>query len=263
MNVYLFELRREARGWVVWTFTITAAFMLLMLGFFPIFMNSKQAMLDALAGFPPQFTAAFVGAMSPDTLFTYGGFYSFMNLYLSLAGACMACTFGFGIFAREKRSGCTDFLLSKPLSRGSIFAAKLLATLTLITAFGVIYIASAVAVYAKIADKPLDLGAAVLSAAGMTFTQLVFLAIAVFAAVFMRRIRTVSGAATAVAFAAFGIELLHNLTDEEKFKYLTPYLYFNVGQPFTQGGYEPLLAVLAAVLTAVLLSAAYLKSLAH
>jgi ABC-2 type transport system permease protein len=226
-------------------------------------MGSKQAMIDALAGFPPQFTAAFVGAMSLDSLFSYGGFYSFINLYLSLAGAVMACTIGFSVFAREKRAGCADFLLSKPVMRGTVFVAKLLAALTLVAAFGAIYISAAIAVYTGVAEKPLDFVAVALSAAGMIFTQIVFLAIAVFAAIFMRRVRTISGAATAVSFTAFGIELLRNLTGEEKFRYLTPFLYFDVGRPFTEGGYEPVFVVFAAVLTVELFAAAAVRSLSH
>lgn len=255
MNVYFFELRREARGWIFWTVLIVALMSGMMLGFFPVFMDSKQAMLDALAGFPPQFTAAFVGAMNIDALFSYGGFYAFVNLYLSLAGAVMACTFGFGIYAREKRAGCEDFLMSKPIGRGSVFAVKLVAGLTLLAAFGAVYIAAALAVYAAAAEGGNAYGAVALSAAGMVFMQLVFYAVSVCAVVFMRRVRTVAGAASAVAFAAFGLELLYNLTKEDILRYFSPYLYFDVFRPFGEGGYEPLFTVFAAVLTAALIGA--------
>jgi hypothetical protein len=69
-----------------------------------------------------------------DEIFSFGGFYAFCFFYAAVMGAIMASSPGLDLFSREKRAKCTDFLMTKPITRGRLFFAKLLAALTLTVA---------------------------------------------------------------------------------------------------------------------------------
>ena len=255
MNVYRFELRRAWVGAAVWTLVILGLLGGLIIGALPAFLESRAGVEAMLGSFPPAFAAAF--GLQLDNLFSFGGFYTFGFLYYSLFGAIMVAGIGLDLFSREKREKCMDFLLTKPRTRGRLFGEKLLAALTLILCSNMLFIAESLALYRAYAPVPLETGYALLAAASLLCTELVMFAVAVFAAVFARRIRSVSGTATAIGFAGFLLSALHSLVEEDALRYITPYKYFDAGKAFFEGRFETPYALTAAVVTLALLALSY------
>ncbi len=257
MNVFRFELRRVWSGAVVWTGIIVALLVALITGALPAFMDSRAGVESMLASFPPAFAAAF--GLQLDNLFSFGGFYSFGFLYFSLFGTIMAAGIGLDIFSREKREKCMDFLLTKPRARNRLFVEKMLAALSLILASNVLFVAESLALYRAYAPAPLEFGYALLAASSLCCTEIVMFSIAVFAAVFARKVRSVSGAATAIGFAGFLLSALYSLLEEEKLRYITPFQYFDTAKAFFDGAFEAKYALTGVALTLVLLCASYLR----
>ena len=257
MNVYRFELRRCLSGAVLWTAVLLSVLAVFMMVIFPIYSGSRSELEAALKGFPPQFAAAF--GLSVSDIFSYGGFYTFGNLYLTLLGGIMAATFGIAIFGREKRVKCTDFLMTKPQSRSTVFFAKLFAVLTVLIGANLLYLILSVFLYGSYGEDQAKLGNAVLAASAIFFTQIVMLAVSVFLAVFLKRIRSVSGMATAVGFAGFLLTALQNVLEEDALLYMTPYKYFDVSLAFREGRFEPQYIVTACIVIIVLFEVSYLK----
>ena len=257
MNVYLFELRRSWKSAAVWTAALLALLIGLMVAAYPIFLDSRAEVEKVLANLPPEFAAAF--GMEMDSLFSYGGFYAFGFLYFSLLGAIMAAGLGLDMFAREKRGKCTDFLLTKPHTRSVIFTAKLLAALTLLVLANALYLAASLILYRACGQDTAPMGHVALSASALFFTQLVMLSVAVFAAVFMKKVRSVSGSATAIGFGGFLLTALHSILEEDALRYIAPYKYFDVALAFSEGRFETPYVFTAAVIALVLLAASYLK----
>jgi ABC-type transport system involved in multi-copper enzyme maturation permease subunit len=257
LNVFRFELRRAWVGAAVWTIVILALLGGLVAGALPTFLDSRAAIEAMLSNFPRAFAAAF--GLQLDSIFSFAGFYAFGFVYYSLCGAIMAAGIGLNLFSREKREKCMDFLLSKPRSRGRLFTEKLLAALTLLVVFNALFIAESLALYRAYAPAPLNIGNALLASFALLLTQIVIFAIAVFAAVFAKKVRSVSGAATAIGIAAFLLSAIHSLLEEEKLRYIAPLKYFDVFKAFFEGRFDTPYAVTAAVLTAALMIAAYLR----
>lgn len=257
MNVFRFELRRAWRGAAVWTIVLLALLGGIIGGALPTFLESRTAVEAMLSNFPPAFAAAF--GLQLDNLFSFGGFYAFGFLYYSLLGAIMAAGIGLDLFSREKREKCMDFLLTKPRARDRLFAEKLLAAMALLFVCNALFIAESLTLYRAYAPAPLLFGRAALAASALLFTQIVILAIAVFVAVFEKKVRSVSGAATAIGFAGFLLSALHSLLEEEKLRYITPFQYFDVSKMFFEGKFDPPYVITAIVLTCVLMLAAYLR----
>ena len=72
MNVYRFEIKRTWAGVAIWTLVICGLLVGLIVGALPAFLESRAAVEDMLAQFPPAFAAAF--GMQMDNLFSFGGF---------------------------------------------------------------------------------------------------------------------------------------------------------------------------------------------
>ena len=257
MNVYRFELRREWKNAAVWTAVLLVLLCVLMLSVYPIYYDGRTEVLAALEGFPPQFAAAF--GLNIDTIFSFGGFYAFSFLYLAVLGAVFASGLGLAVFAREKRAKCDDFLLTKPLPRKALFAAKGLAALTLLILQNLLYVVSFLTICNATPQAAAPLGNQLVAALALLLTQLVFFAAGVCIAVFAKKVRTVSGTAMAVAFGGFLLTVLQSILKEEALRYLSLYQYFDAALAFKTGHFETAMAVTAGVLTVALLAAAFVK----
>lgn len=257
MNVFRFELRRVWITAAVWTIVILALLAGLIVGALPAFMESRAGVEAMLGSFPPAFAAAF--GLQLDNLFSFGGFFAFGFLYYSLFGAIMAAVLGLDLFSREKREKCMDFLLTKPRTRSRLFSEKLIAALFLILLSNALFIAESLALYRAYAPVPLVMERALLAASSLCLTELVMFSIAAFAAVFARKVRSVSGAAMAIGFGGFVLSALQSLLEEEKLLYITPFKYFDAAKAFFEGSFEAKYALTGAAVTLVLMFAAYFR----
>ncbi|MPM02953.1 hypothetical protein SDC9_49212 [bioreactor metagenome] len=259
MNVYLFELKAQLKSAALWTAVILALLSLLMAAVYPVYYESRAEAQAVMEGFPPQFAAAF--GLTLETIFSYRGFYSFGFFYLSLLGGIMASGLTLSVFAREKRSKCADFLLVKPRSRSGVFCSKLLACLTVLTAVNILFIAFGVVLYRVYGRGEASSSRAALASSALFFTQIVFLAVSAFAAVFAKKVRSVSGAATAIGLAGFLLSALHGILRGDALRYIAPLKYFDVSRAFSEGAFETRYVVTAVVLTALLLAASFFRYL--
>ena len=220
-------------------------------------MDSRAGVESMLGSFPPALAAAF--GLQLDNLFSFGGFFSFGFLYYSLFGAIMVAVLGLDLFSREKREKCMDFLLTKPRTRSRLFFEKILAAMTLILLSNALFISAVLSLYRAYAPAPLLLGNALLAASSLLLTELVLFAVAVFTAVFARKIRSVSATATAIGFAGFLLSALHSLLEEDKLRYITPFKYFDAAKAFFDGAFEVKYAITGSVITLALMLAAYIR----
>ena len=239
MNVYAFELRAQLRAFLIGTGTLLAVAVLMLAGAYPIYRDSKASVEQVIAGFPPQFAALF--GVDLD-IFSFGGFYRFSSLYFMLIVAIMASAWGLAIFGREKRAGAADFLFTMPMPRLRLYAAKLAAGLTLVAAAGLAFLAAVALIYARYGDDPtataVPLPRLLLAACAALGVGVVFLLFGALTAVLLRRVRSVSGIATAFGVFGFMLVSLPELTGENKYRLISPFTWFNVDEALTHGRFE-------------------------
>lgn len=258
LNIYLFELRAQRRNLIIWTIAIVILQVVFMAGIYPTFYESMNDVLAILKNFPPVFSEAF--GLNAADLFSYSGFFSFSFSYLALMGAIMAAAIAVSTFAREKRSKCVDFLLTKPKNRGSIYGAKLLSGLTALIITNIVFLTAAAAVYMSGNQGAFPAAGFILAACGLFFTQLVFLALGTLWAVSAKKVRSVSGIATAFGFAGFILSALAGFLEEETWiRLIAPLKYFDPASIFWEGGYKPAYVAIAVLLITVCLTLSFLK----
>ena len=236
MNIYVRELTAQLKTFILWTISIIVVFLLFMSGMFDVLMASRDTVEKAIAGFPSVFLLVF--GLKPDEFFTFGGFFGFIFSYIALVGAIMAVSVSVSIFSREKRSKCVDFLLTKPVSRETIFFWKLLASLTILIVANILFVLVSVAAFSGSGTQGTDPGRLVWASCGLFFTQIIFMTIGLVFAVFVKKVRSVSGIATAVGIGGFILSALYELLDSESIRYIAPLKYFDTAHVIKTGGYE-------------------------
>jgi ABC-2 type transport system permease protein len=257
LNIYLFELRAQIKSFIIWTIVLLSALFAFMVGIYPVFYQSLDEVLQMLKGFPPEFAAAF--GLNIADFFSYNGFFCFVYSYIAIIGAIMATSLALSTFAREKRSKCVDFLLTKPKNRGNIFCAKLLSNLTILVITNIAFIVTVVIMYRSANEDASLVGKFVLAASGLFFAQLVFLAVGILYATFAKKVRSVSGIATAFGFAGFILSALVGILKEEAIRYIAPLKYFDPIAVFASGGYEGKYVATAVIVIAVSIGLSYVK----
>jgi ABC-type transport system involved in multi-copper enzyme maturation permease subunit len=250
MNVFAFELRRQTRGFFIGVVVLLGTTVLFMVGAYPIYRDAKADVEQVLEGFPPQFAAAF--GVTGD-IFSFGGFFRFSSLYFMLIVAIMGAAWGLSVFGREKRSHTTDFLFTMPVSRARLFVAKLAACLVMIIALNALFAGTLAMIYQTYDDDPtamaIPVGNLLLAARSLAGVQVMFLAFSMIFAAWARRIRSVSGVATAFGVLGFMLVALPELTGEEKYRIISPMSYFNVSEALEHGRYESGYMLLFAAVT--------------
>lgn len=244
MNIFKFELKRSFLSMVSWTVAMMVCISIFMQGMFPIYNDSVDQIMIVMQSFPKEFLAAF--GFSKE-MFSFAGFYAFSFTYLTLLGVMFSCTVTLQIFAREKKSHSQEFLYAKPVTRQKMFLEKLSATIALLIVSNVFLVSWAVMVTMMAGENAL-VGKIVLASVSVFCTELLFMAFVILYSVQARRVRTISGAAMAFAFAGFILSALSGLIDKVEMRYIAPFKYFDPFQAVINGTYEIQYVATAAVL---------------
>jgi len=257
MNIYIYEMKIQFKSFIIWTVALLLTMYIFMGGIYPVFQKSAVDVLKVMEGFPKQFTQVFGFQML--SMFSYDGYYSFAFGYIGLVAGIFAVVVSLSIFAREKRAKCLDFLVTKPISRTKIFGVKLLACFTIIGATNVIYVVGNMIMFKQNNQNSDITGRFILASFGIFFTQLVFLAIGLFLATFSKKIRSVSGLATAIGFFAFILSALSNIIDEEVVNLIAPLKYFEPSNVMERGCFEVKYMLAAVVLIVFCTVTSYIR----
>lgn len=260
MNVFLFELRRSWRSILAACITQGIVAAVFLGGMYPMYHDSQKDVEKVLAGFPPQFAAAFG---ITDNMFSFGGFFSFTYTYFALIAAIFGALWGLRIIGREKIDRCMDFLASKPSSRLGVFWAKAAVILVGIVAMNVVFLGVALWMRAALnVDNPAP-GRLSLMVAAVAGAQLIFAALGALIAVLAPHLRSVTGIGVGLGILGFILSALPALTDDDKFKAISPFNYFDVASMNAHGtystGYVAVAAGVFAVAT-VVACAVYVRS---
>ncbi|SFR72940.1 ABC transporter permease subunit [Anaeromicropila populeti] len=257
MNVYLYEMKLQIKSFLIWSGVIVASLFAFMIGFYPVFQDSLEEIMNMIEGLPKEYTLAFGFEMS--NLNSYVGFYNFTFSYISLMGAIMSLIMAISVFGREKRSKCLDFIFVKPISRKKLFCMKGLTCISMTTVLGIIY-AAALAFCYRLTGQTGRWGKEVLVlGAGFYFTQLFFIVLGIFAVVYLKKIRSVSGAATSFGCIAFILSALANITGDKIMTFAAPLKYFEPDNLLNAGKIEYAYMAAAIIITVVCISIAYVR----
>lgn len=122
-NLFRMELRRNLRSLLTWTFVICFLIFFTM-SFFRTILK-YQELIAGMIQVIPQAAMKARGFGNIEDMFSVLGFYAANNIvYMMLLGSIYAIVLCSHIFMKEEYDKTAEFILSRPISRDSVFLTK-------------------------------------------------------------------------------------------------------------------------------------------
>jgi ABC-2 type transport system permease protein len=246
-TVFLHELFRRLKSVLVWGFSVTLL-VLFFFSFFTVYAGQAETLQALLNNFSKELRVAF--GMEHIDLSTVTGYAAFLFLYIQLCLAVQAANYGFGMVSIEETELTADFLLTKPISRASIFASKLWVAVFSILLTDLIVSAS---LFGSITlfrgDYEYDPNIILLLLASLIPFQLFFFSVGLLVSLLVRRIRSVTPYAMGLAFGLYALGAFSGIFGDVKLEYITPFKHFDATYIVNHAAFnQPLLLISVAVI---------------
>ena len=235
MNVYRKELAMMRTSLLWW-----CAGFVVMLGVFmsiyPAFSQDAETSRELIARFPEALRTTL--DINLSTFLTFIGFYVYLFTFIMLAGAIQATNVGLSLLSKEVEAKTVDFLLTKPISRTKVFVSKLAAGATGMLITSTVLTTTAF-VGAELSGAEYSLDIFLLVNMSFFLLQLVFMSFGMLVSQLLGRVRSDISLSLGMAFTFFVISLIASFTGDEKYRYLTPFQFFDWQKLVREGAYSP------------------------
>ncbi|MDD4296420.1 MAG: ABC transporter permease subunit [Ruminiclostridium sp.] len=256
MNIYLRELKANAKGlllWLLWLIVLIAAGM----GKFAGAENSSQSVNAIMEAMPDVILAMFgMNGLDLDTIEGYYGVISFLVLIMAAIHSGML---GSVIIAKEERDKTSEFLFVRPVTRTSVITSKIFAALTNVVLFNLLSFLTSW-IIAKTVAKGSSLSSIMLNiSVGMLLIQLLFLFMGTCLASGLKESGKASGITTGVVLVSYITYIISDMDERFRFlKVLTPFKYFEPASIINGAGLETIYVAILLILTALFIIATYI-----
>lgn len=231
-NLYTKELKRNRKNLAIWS-AIVIGFTLMVVSIYPYMADlgdNLTAMMDKL---PPEMAKAM--GLDADTWSSILGFYStYYGVYIIVLISIFAGSTATNILSKEEQHHTSEFLMTRPLSRSTIFWTK---TASLFTLCIIIYLVQSVLAIIGISifsGDPVDWSIFTrLHLAGF-FLMLFFTSLSLLISMFVSPKKNLMGLVVGLTFGTYLVNALGKSTEKtEWLSYFSPFNYFNltIGQP--------------------------------
>ncbi|HEY9063284.1 MAG TPA: ABC transporter permease subunit [Pseudobacteroides sp.] len=258
MTIFLRELKRYRKGFIIWTTCLVSSNVGMML-MYPTFANSP----DQLQGYMKSLPKGMLRGLGIETL-NLGqilDFFAYVFLYIILFGAAYAMLLGSSIISREESEKTIEFLLAKPVTRNGVITQKAMAVFFYITLFNIIFVVVDYFTFEGIKQSDYSISAFLLIHVGLYLLQLTFAAAGFFISIFVTKAKTIYPVTFGVVLGAFFINIVSAISDKlENLKYITPFNYVNPSNIVVNKTIEPVYIIIMLgiiVLSTILTYVAY------
>lgn len=248
-SIFQQEFKMMLRSVITWSVSVTAL-IVVFVSLFSSFATDAALLSEMLANFPDELLAAF-GLTGVD-LSTILGYFSLAFLFVQVCLAIQAANYGFSLVSVEEREWTADFLLAKPVGRSQILTSKLLAALAgLAITDIVVWVSSFVFITLFKGDATYEAASLALLLLSIVPFQLFFLTVGLVISLSVKRVRSVTPFAMALAFGMYVLSAFGDLLGEAALEKITPFKHFDAGYIIVNQGYDlPLVLISVAAIVA-------------
>ena len=253
MTLYSHELKSNRVTFAVWLLSV-AAFCCFCIFLFPTAKESMSDLSDAFAGMGAFSTAFGMDKLSIATL--EGFFGTEIGTIYALGSGMYAALLGVGMLAKEEGGHTAEFLHTLTLSRAGIVTQKLLASLTLLTAFDLLCFGSFL-VSIAIVKESMDMTSLTGYMLAQYLCQITLFSICFALSAALRRGGMGVGLGLALMF--YMLDIISRITDKMDFlRYITPFSFSNATDVFVnKGAVEVVPAVISGIAAVIGMAVAY------
>lgn len=255
-NIFRQELKMLTRSVITWSAAL-AVLILVYVSLFSSFAADAELMTEMLNKFPKELLTAF--GLDGVNLSTVLGYLSFVFIFVQICLAIQAANYGFSLVSVEEREWTADFLLAKPVKRTRILTSKLLAALAgLAITNVVVWISTFVCLRLFSAGRSYEIAPLVLLLLSLVVFQLFFLSVGLVISLLVKRIRSVTPYAMALAFGMYVLSTFGDMLGESTLEKITPFKHFDPGYIIQHVAYDWPLVLISVVVILVALVGSYL-----
>jgi ABC-2 type transport system permease protein len=256
MNIYLHELKTRLKSVLIWSASIVAL-MFFFMSLFQSFANQTALVTSLMASFPKELLIAF--GMADMDWSTILGFYALLFVFIQICLAVQAANYGFALVSIEETEWTADFLLSKPVSRGRIYFAKLLAALTALALTQALIWAFSLLVVALFNNgQAVDFGTLALLLLSMIPFQLFFLSVGLLISLLVKRIRSVTPFSMGLVFGLYILNAFGGMIGEKSLEVISPFQHFAPNFIIKHAAWDGSLAWISLVIIVIAFPASYI-----
>jgi len=221
------DLKRNLKGFLGWSFA-AVIFIGITVGIYSS-MRESMSMITALYATLPE---AIMEALNfgEDQWNTMLGFYTtYFIYYVPLLGGIYAYHLGGKLLAIEEQNRTAEFLLSRPLSRNTIVASKLIVYSIYIIGFNILVYLMGLISCGLASDWDYSiLNYTILHLHGVMFCLFIG-CLGLFIAVVMKKARLNMMVGIGIVMGSYVFDMVLRITDKVQFlSYLTPFKYINI-----------------------------------
>ena len=256
MNIYKYELKSYLKSIIIWSLSISALLFVFM-AFFPSFSTDTKMMDSILKNYPEEMLKAF-GMNTGLPLSSIPGYFVFIFAFIQLCISIQASNYGFSFLSIEERELTADFLMSKPVSRPSIFISKLFAAFTALT---ITTILIAITTFASIeifkGDESYNVNNMIILLSTIVLFQLFFLSIGMIISVLVKKIRSVLAFSIGLSFFLYILNALKNIIGGDILGLITPFYHFEPSYILQYGKYNFNMTIVCLLIITVSISTSF------
>jgi ABC-2 type transport system permease protein len=236
VNVLRYELRAARLTTVIWIVAILAMTSLY-LSIYPAFSKDADQLIKTLQHLPA--AMHHIMGMGGDLrMFSFFGFFGNIFPFITLIGGIQAAVLGLGLLSKEPASNTTDFLLSKPRSRVSIYLQKLLAGVFILLLTEIVVTAASYGLAKAFGSGDIDLTQYILFWGAFALIQFWLFALGLLVSQIARKLKSVAPFAIGISFGFFLLALFGLIVGDDTVRWMTPFRFIDYKKIVTDSAYD-------------------------
>lgn len=249
MVLFLRELDRNKKYFIIWTISLVGSSILMMM----LFPYMEKNMSDLVGSMMTSMPEGMINALNLQLDFSKVlPFFAYLFQYILLFSSIYAMQFGAGILSREEGEKTVEFLMAKPVTRTGIITSKLSCLIFYLLVFNVIFTVSDYIAFVAITKQEFSIQLFLLMHLGQLFLQLVFAMLGLFISVFVTKTATIFPLTIGIVLGMYFISIVSGISEElEKLKYITPFEYMNPADMIQTEQIEPVYIMIICAVTLI------------
>lgn len=256
MNVFIHEFKQKRKSTMLWSLSLSI-FIIFYMTFYPA-MTKDGALFDSvMKSFPKEMLLA-LGLSNQLSFASLMGYFALTFSMIQLALAILSSIYGISILTEEERDLTADFLLSKPVSRSTIYFSKFFsALLSLVIVCIIVGLTSLIALEIFSGNKSYDINAVLKLLIIIPVFQLFFLSLSMLISLLFKKVRSVLSLAMGLAITLYVTNSVNNIIDSKILGLFTPFHYFSASYILKENTYNLSLLFIAIIIIIVSLVASF------
>ena len=231
-TLYTKELKRSRKSFFIWT-AIVLGFTVMVLSLYPFMEGMGDDLSNMMRNIPDELRKAM--GMDEQTWGSILGFYStYFGIYIVLLTGIYTMSTGATILSKEEKEKTAEFLLTRPISRNSIFSTKIISLFSLTLGIIILQVVVAAISFSVAAETALDWGNFATMHIHGAVLIIFFTALGVLLSMFLNPKTNFMGLVFGIIFGSYFLNAMSKATEATEWMgYISPFNYadFNVGDP--------------------------------